>query len=155
MPTQKQITSLIKAAKPSVDLVIVSYHWGKEYMYQPNNLQVKRGHTAIDAGADLVIGHHPHCIESVEKYKGKWIVYSLGNFVFDQDFTKGTESLLFSCTLKKGAVENLSFQPIKINNCQPSIATGEDRDSITAKFTRICSEKGVKVTNSNGHLYLK
>ncbi len=64
------------------DLVIVSYHWGDELDYHPNEKQQKLGKATIDAGADLVLGHHSHRINPIEEYNGKYIVYSLGNFSF-------------------------------------------------------------------------
>lgn len=63
-------------------LVIVSYHWGAEREYQPNDNQQKLGRATVDAGADLVLGHHSHCLQPIERYNGKYIVYSLGNFSF-------------------------------------------------------------------------
>ena len=63
-------------------IVIVSYHWGEEKDYVPNERQVPLGRATIDAGADLVIGHHSHRINPIEVYKGKYICYSLGNFSF-------------------------------------------------------------------------
>ena len=63
-------------------IVIVSYHWGEEKDYTPNERQVPLGHATIDAGADLVLGHHSHRINPIEEYKGKYICYSLGNFSF-------------------------------------------------------------------------
>lgn len=63
-------------------IVIVSYHWGEEKDYIPNERQVPLGHATIDAGADLVIGHHSHRMNPIEEYKGKYICYSLGNFSF-------------------------------------------------------------------------
>lgn len=70
--------------KNRADVVIVSMHHGIEYMPKPSKAQVEFAHAAIDAGATLVIGHHPHVIEPIEQYKSGEIVYSLGNFVFDQ-----------------------------------------------------------------------
>lgn len=64
------------------DLIIVSFHWGTERDYYPDNIQKELAHTAIDCGADLVIGHHPHVLQGIELYKGKYINYSLGNFCF-------------------------------------------------------------------------
>ena len=63
-------------------LVVVSYHWGEEKDYVPNERQVPLGRATIDAGADLVVGHHSHRINPIELYNGKYIVYSLGNFCF-------------------------------------------------------------------------
>lgn len=72
--------------KTDADFVIVFAHWGNEYETIPNQFQVDAAHAFIDNGADLVIGAHPHVIQSKEYYKGKYIYYSLGNFVFDQYF---------------------------------------------------------------------
>ena len=66
----------------NVDLVIANFHWGMEYNHQMTDVQRKRAHLAIDSGADIVIGSHPHCLQGGEIYKGKYIIYSLGNFVF-------------------------------------------------------------------------
>jgi poly-gamma-glutamate synthesis protein (capsule biosynthesis protein) len=80
----------IKKAKNQADLVIVSFHYGEEYYLEPTNFQISISRAAIDAGADLVIGHHPHVIQRIEKYKNGYIAYSLGNFVFDQGFSEET-----------------------------------------------------------------
>lgn len=72
----------VAAAKARYDIVIVSFHWGQELDYKPNSNQIKLGRTTIDAGADLVLGHHSHRINPIEYYNGRYIVYSLGNFSF-------------------------------------------------------------------------
>lgn len=72
----------IAAAREKCDIVVVSYHWGAELDYAPNKNQQALGRLTIDAGADLVLGHHSHRINPVEEYKGKYIVYSLANFSF-------------------------------------------------------------------------
>ena len=77
-----QVPLDIAQAKANYDLVIVSFHWGAEKDYAPNANQQKMGKLAIDAGADLVVGHHSHRMNPIEEYKGKYIVYSLGNFCF-------------------------------------------------------------------------
>ena len=64
------------------ELVICAFHWGPEGIYQPNEKQIRYGHIAIDAGADLVVGHHPHVLQEIEVYNGGLIYYSLGNFSF-------------------------------------------------------------------------
>lgn len=78
----KKVPQQVKEAKANYDLVIVSYHWGEEKDYWPNNNQQKLGKATIDAGADLVVGHHSHRINPIEEYNGKYIVYSLGNCSF-------------------------------------------------------------------------
>jgi len=85
-----KIINDIKSIKKSVDLVILSLHWGHEYVPLPSPEQVWIGRKLIDCGADIIIGGHPHVIQSYEIYKGKPIVYSLGNFIFDYTYIKST-----------------------------------------------------------------
>lgn len=72
----------IETTRRVVDLVCVSIHWGFEYFQYPSSQQVDAAHSLVEAGANYVIGHHPHVIQGVERYKGSLIVYSLGNFFF-------------------------------------------------------------------------
>ncbi len=81
----------VMAMRKHADVVIVSIHHGTEYMTRPNQAQIAFAHAAIDAGATLVIGHHPHVVQPQEKYKGGLIFYSLGNFVFDQYQREATQ----------------------------------------------------------------
>ncbi len=71
--------------------LIISIHWGEEYQLKNSFSQQKLAHSMIDAGADLIIGHHPHVVQNIETYKKKLIFYSLGNFIFDQYFSKETQ----------------------------------------------------------------
>ena len=73
----------IKAVRPKVDFVFTFMHWGVEYVAYPSARQIELAHRMIDAGADVVVGNHPHIPELPETYRGKLIVYSLGNFIFD------------------------------------------------------------------------
>jgi len=72
----------IRAAKELYPIVILNFHWGNEKEYYPTNNQIRMGRLAVDAGADLVLGHHSHRIQPIEQYKGVYICYSLGNFCF-------------------------------------------------------------------------
>ncbi len=76
--------------KQSIDYIIIYPHWGIEYKNKPNQKHIKLAHKWLDEGADMVIGSHPHVVQSIEKYKDKYIFYSLGNFIFDQYFSFGT-----------------------------------------------------------------
>lgn len=78
----EEITGDIALAKETCDIVIVSFHWGNELDYSPRDNQIALGRGAIDAGADLVLGHHSHRINPIEYYKGRYIVYSLANCSF-------------------------------------------------------------------------
>lgn len=76
------IANIAALKEQGAQLIIVSFHWGTEKEYWPDSIQKELAHTAIDEGADLVVGHHPHVLQGIEKYKGKYIAYSLGNFCF-------------------------------------------------------------------------
>ncbi len=85
----------VAAARPQVDVLVISMHSGTEYKtINPNSRQIEFSHAAIDAGADIVVGHHPHVLQPVELYKGKYIYYSLGNFIFDQPWPDTKQSVL-------------------------------------------------------------
>jgi poly-gamma-glutamate synthesis protein (capsule biosynthesis protein) len=86
----EQIKKDIIEMKINNDLVIAYFHFGEEYAPEPNEYQKIVAKLAIDSGADLVIGAHPHVIQPLEQYKGKYIMYSLGNFIFDQNFSSET-----------------------------------------------------------------
>jgi len=90
---EKEIIKTIKTAKSlnPDNFFIVSMHWGEEYKSINSPSQQKLAHKIIEAGADLMIGHHPHVVQNIEKYQGKLIFYSLGNFIFDQYFSKETQ----------------------------------------------------------------
>jgi poly-gamma-glutamate synthesis protein (capsule biosynthesis protein) len=103
----------ISDAKKISDFVVVSLHFGDEYEQAANNFQKEMARSAIDAGANLVVGHHPHVVEETEQYKGGFIAYSLGNFIFDQTFSKETmEGTLLKVILEGKDVK--SIEPVKI-----------------------------------------
>jgi len=119
----EEIKEHIKTAKQKVDVLIVSFHSGEEYSREPTPSQVSFGRLFVDAGADLVIGHHSHVIQKIEKYKTGTIAYSLGNFVFDQGFSQETmEGLLLEIIIKENKIKEVNSINIKISNSfQPSI----------------------------------
>src|SRR3990167_1508873 len=95
------LTYAVKKSKKAADFVIVTMHAGKEYTKTPQAEQIAFAHAAINSGADMVIGAHPHWIQSIEKYKGKYIFYSLGNFIFDQEWSQETQQGLTLKTVLK------------------------------------------------------
>lgn len=118
-----QVVKDIAAAKKDADLVIVSMHSGAEYTPNPNSRQKEFARVAIDAGADLVIGHHPHVVQAMENYKGKFIFYSLGNFVFDQMWSTETrQGLMVKLTFVHNKIVEIKLVPVKIADfAQPFI----------------------------------
>jgi len=114
----------IKQAKLNNAFVIVYPHWGDEYNLGTTSLQVVLGHKFVDAGADVVLGGHPHVVEPMEIYKGKAIFYSMGNFIFDQHWNEDVKhGLAVEITLAEDKVSYRTI-PYVINNAQPE-QTGE------------------------------
>lgn len=106
------------------DLIVTSLHFGREYKKQPSTVQINLAKSSIEAGADLVIGHHPHVSQPVRVYKGGIVAYSLGNFVFDQLFSKQTrESFILNVYLNdEGNLSGFEKRRIRINdNYQPTL----------------------------------
>ncbi|MFF2910449.1 CapA family protein [Paenibacillus sp. NPDC057934] len=115
----------IAAAKKKADLVVVVVHWGKERVDQYDSVQQKLGHSFIDAGADLVIGGHPHVLQGIEPYKGKWIAYSTGNFIFTKGSIPTTwETAVFQaecnikgqCSMKLKPMDAELARPVPMND---------------------------------------
>jgi len=112
-----QMVSDIKQAKSQSDIVVVSFHWGDEYKINHNLKQESVAKTAIDAGASLIIGHHPHVRQEVEQYKDSWIAYSLGNFIFDQNFSyETTHGLILEVIVKDKKIESVNKKEITISS---------------------------------------
>jgi D-alanyl-D-alanine carboxypeptidase/poly-gamma-glutamate capsule biosynthesis protein CapA/YwtB (metallophosphatase superfamily) len=107
---------IIKNASEKVDYLIVSFHWGEEYEKVHNERQEELAYSAIDNGAKLVIGHHPHVMQDVETYKNGLIAYSLGNFIFDQGFSTDTmQGMWLEVRLRKSGAIEYKRNVVKLN----------------------------------------
>lgn len=175
-----KLKTAILQAKGLADFVVVTMHAGTEYTRTPNAAQIKFAHAAIDDGADIVIGSHPHWVQTIEKYcpstspplplgegggdgstncpNPKYIFYSLGNFIFDQAWSRDTsEGLTLKITLSKSGSGNpqapgaakaedlqgsrqpaklnfIELLPIIISNSQPRPATADESEKILKKI---------------------
>ena len=117
----EKIKEIIEEINVQADLVVVSLHWGEEYKTSASDWQEKVAHEFTHAGADVILGHHPHVPQEVEEYEGSWIFYSLGNFVFDQNFSDETIGGML-VELKVVDKRIASVKPIKLkmsNDFQP------------------------------------
>lgn len=124
------------AARKQADLVIPYFHWGIEYTNDPTNYQQNVARAAIDAGADMVLGNHPHWTQGIERYQGKLIIYSMGNFVFDQDWSEPTlEGMLLHLYWRNGTLASVRFVPTKdASRCQPNIMTPAEAVGVFARM---------------------
>jgi poly-gamma-glutamate synthesis protein (capsule biosynthesis protein) len=133
---QAASTTLMRAGIQTDD-VIVFMHWGEEYKDRPSQSVIDQAHWLIDHGADIVIGGHPHWVQGIEIYKNKPIVYSLGNFIFDQDFSRETkEGLAMKITIGQNELA-LEPIPLQIDLSQPTVVEGEDREKRLKELARI------------------
>lgn len=138
------------------DLILISCHWGVEAEYCPEDYQRILGEKCIDWGADLVIGHHPHVLQGVDEYKGKFILYSLGNFCFGANRNPADkDTMIFQQTFTFIDGEKQEDQAIRVipcfvssvperNNFQPTPATGEEKTRIINKINEFSLEFGVQ-----------
>ena len=110
------VKDTIRDAKEEVDVLFVSLHAGWEYSPEPNVFQQEFSKACIEAGADMVLGHHPHVIQEVEEYEGGWIAYSLGNFIFDQGFSEETmKGLLLEIIVANGRIVEVNPKEFKLS----------------------------------------
>lgn len=138
--------NIAKVKQEGADLIITIFHWGNERETIPDSNQMALGHIAIDYGADLVAGHHPHVLQGIEEYRGKYIVYSLGNFCFGGNSAPDDmDTMIFqqTFTIQSGEVltdENITLIPCSIssetgfNNYQPTPAEGSEAERILQKI---------------------
>lgn len=114
--------------------VIPYIHWGIEYVHTPNQRQKDLSYAFLDAGAIAIIAHHPHVVETFEIYKNKPIFYSLGNAIFDQEFSKDTqEGLSLALIISNDQIE-INFLPIKIDQSRMVLMNAEERTNFLKKF---------------------
>lgn len=153
---EDKIQTGIEALKEAgVDLILVSCHWGVEKENLPEEYQMKLGRKCVEWGADLVIGHHPHVLQGIEEYKGKYIVYSLGNFCFGANRNPtDKDCMIFQQTFTFENGELQSDKDIKVipcsissttkrNDYKPTPATGKEATRIIGRINEYSADFGL------------
>ncbi|MBN1996366.1 CapA family protein [candidate division KSB1 bacterium] len=115
-PTDEKLINTIKNAQQNADLVVVSFHWGGEKRIYPKNYQTYFAHLAVDSGADLVLGHHPHVLQGMEIYKGRLIAYSLGNYAFGSYSHNSRDSICLKTFISPSGLVYARLFPISVYN---------------------------------------
>lgn len=149
----------IEREKKSADCVIVSFHWGGEGLDKPKPYQITAAHRAVDAGADIVIGHHPHVLQGVEHYGNGVIFYSLGNFTFGSISKSSSSSMVARITFA-GGVKEVEIIPLNVLNSevnfQPKPLKGSLADMVAKTVDELSRPMGSRTANINGrHFVLK
>ena len=122
----------IVKAKTEVDFLTVFFHWGAEYQRYPAKETIDLAHRAVESGADLITGNHPHWYQPIEVYKGKTIVYAQGNFVFDQEWSTETKKgYLAKFYIKQNRIIGREIKPVYISDySQPDFPEGAKGEEI-------------------------
>lgn len=159
MECESQVRETIAQAKAqNAELVIVSFHWGDEKATAPDDTQKSLAHTAVECGADLVVGHHPHVLQGIEQYNGKYIVYSLGNFCFGGNSAPSDkDTMIFrqTFTVSEAGVQpesQIEIIPCSVssesgyNNYQPTPLQGEEAQRVMDRINEYSAEFGQTFT---------
>jgi poly-gamma-glutamate synthesis protein (capsule biosynthesis protein) len=152
----------IKAAREQADVVIVSWHWGVSPASGGTGAlvgyQTEMGHYAIDNGADMVIGHHPHMLQPIEVYKGRVIAYSLGNYCHDMDHFGHEEymAMLLRCTVRDGKISEASFIPGYLRgHGPPDFSPSEDSRRTAEHVKNVSGAMGTALVEQEGYLSIR
>ena len=121
----------------NADLIVVNMHWGQEYATSATGRQKELAKAVIDAGADIIIGHHPHVVQSFDTYKDGLIFYSLGNFIFDQGWTRTKDSAMVQYHLAEDGKAKVDVVPLRIEEATPRPADSSiDQSRIYRAMTK-------------------
>ncbi len=115
-----ELPDQIKSARKQCDCLVISFHWGVEYMKRPTERQRMIARVCIDNGADAVLGHHPHVLQPTEVYKGKPILYSMGAFAWDAKLFGADNSAIYLIELSRSSARIVGTVPVKIVECRPT-----------------------------------
>ena len=160
-PDEALLNRMITLAEEQADLTVVSFHWGAEKRATPKDYQIFFAHKAIDFGADLVLGHHPHVLQGLEVYKKKLIAYSLGNYVFGSFSNHAKDSMVLSVQFTSEGLLAASVHPISVHNAtvnfQPRLYYGKKKQAVINYLNEISLElnKNSPVLNVNGNVVLE
>jgi poly-gamma-glutamate synthesis protein (capsule biosynthesis protein) len=159
LASPESIRRAVTSANRQADIVVASFHWGVEYATRPRQQQLDWAKLAVDYGADLILGHHPHVLQGLQlqtrrvrgqkNLKRSLVAYSLGNFVFDSPryWDKRTaQSLILRCTFNRHGIVNADVVPMTIERCQPRPATGTAAQTILRQLQELSGELGTRLS---------
>lgn len=155
----KKIKTDINDLKSKGYIVVINFHWGAESQYKPMQIQKNIAHFSIDNGADLIIGHHPHVVQSIEKYKDKMIFYSLGNFCFGGNTNppdKDTFILQSKFNLEDNKLKSYDIKIIpcsissknNVNDYSPIPLEGDNKIRVIDKINKLSPDLGFNITDN-------
>ncbi|GAW97675.1 MULTISPECIES: CapA family protein [Colwellia] len=132
-------------------ITIVQYHGSQEYASSPTGVTEQRLKSALDHGAALAIAHHPHVSQGLELYNNKLIAYSMGNFIFDQNFSATQHSFILYVWLDAGKFHRAEIVPLYVKGYKPTPATGVNRYTVMKRLTVLSKLRNTHISQSGGH----
>ncbi|NRA72722.1 MAG: CapA family protein [Gammaproteobacteria bacterium] len=147
----KNITTAVQKEVLAGQATVVQYHGSQEYAPEPSLVTEQRLKSAIDSGADLAIGHHPHVTQGFEIYNDKLIAYSMGNFIFDQYFYSTPHSFILYVWMDGEKFHRAEIIPIYLKGYKPTPATGMHRFTVLKRLRQLSKKRGVNIYPSGGH----
>ncbi|MEE8636285.1 MAG: CapA family protein [Acidiferrobacterales bacterium] len=151
---REHIRADVTAARERADVVIVSFHWGREITTALRAYQPQLARTAIDAGASVVLGHHPHILQAIELYKRGIILYSLGNFAFGSYSRNAARSMIAQLKIQNARLIEVKLVPINVNNIevvfQPRLLYADDANEVIEGLRRLSEPLGTIIINHKG-----
>ncbi|MCL5058331.1 MAG: CapA family protein [Actinobacteria bacterium] len=143
--SRKLMMESIRSAAEKGDIIIVCMHWGQETADYPSREEIALAHSLIDAGADVVVGHHPHVIQGLELYKNKLIAYSLGNFIFTSSSQKAREGSILQIIFDSGGGYTARIIPTFIASGTTTVLRGDDRKRVLSRVNGLSAGFGTSV----------
>ncbi|WP_448556757.1 CapA family protein [Thalassotalea montiporae] len=147
----ENIKQSVSGAKQQGNLPIVQYHGGLEYVKEPTGVTEQRLKSAVDNGAALVVAHHPHVTQGIELYNGNLIAYSMGNFIFDQNFSATQHSYILYVWLDDGEFSRAELVPIYVKDYKPTPAMDDERNRALTRIATLSAKRNTHVANHHGH----
>ena len=152
--SMKNIKSSVTKAKQNNAIPIVQYHGGLEYKDQPTIVTEQRLKSALDHGAALAVAHHPHVAQGLELYNNKLIAYSMGNFIFDQNFSATQHSFILYVWLDEGKFHRAEIVPIYVKGYRPTPATGQHRQQLLSRLSWLSAQRSTTLYPTGGHAFI-
>jgi poly-gamma-glutamate capsule biosynthesis protein CapA/YwtB (metallophosphatase superfamily) len=149
-PDRKKLLATVAAADKKADFVIVSLHWGIEYKPHAGQEQRKLAHQLVDAGADLILGHHPHVIQGLELYRNRLIAYSFGDFVWDHYSRETGETFVLQVAIQPEGPPSFEVVPVYLDQSTgvPAPVTGDEAAAILGRLAGLSADLGLELTIS-------
>lgn len=151
---RERVAASVRRAAEESDYVVASFHWGVELATSPGGEQVELAHLAVDSGADLVLGHHPHVVQGFELYENRLIAYSLGNFVFSPPREISAKSVAVVAVLGPRGLVQARIVPMLIMSCRPVLLNGDAATEWVDTIKRYTGALGTEMAVREGRGFI-